>query len=207
MPPTTVTGTSTEPAGGAPATRQARTGVPAMPAGPVVNDVDRVRLHEQAALRLAAADQRYTTGRRALVDVLGGAPRPLTTPEILALAAADVPLSSAYRNLTVLTDAGVVRRLAGADDVGRFELSEALTGEHHHHLVCAGCGTVVDVNASPLLERALSEAGRVVAGQTGFVVSDHRIDLVGRCPPCAAAPGDGPGRERALNGSRPPGRA
>ena len=143
-------------------------------------------LHEQAALRLAAADQRYTAGRRALVEVLGAAPRPLTTPEILDLAPGAVPQSSAYRNLTVLIDAGVVRRLPGADDVGRFELSEELTGEHHHHLVCAACGTVVDVTASPLLERALSEAGRVVSDETGFAVTDHRIDLVGCCPDCMA---------------------
>jgi Fe2+ or Zn2+ uptake regulation protein len=146
---------------------------------------DGSRLHEQVALRLAAADQRYTAGRRALVEVLGTSRRPLTTPEILSMASGEVPQSSAYRNLTVLSEAGVVRRLAGADDVGRFELSEELTGHHHHHLVCAHCGTVVDIVASPLLEGALTEAGRVVADQTGFVVSDHRIDLVGSCPDCA----------------------
>jgi len=157
--------------------------------------VEAGRLHEQAALRLAAADQRYTAGRRALVEVLGTSPRPLTTPEILDLAPGGVPQSSAYRNLTVLIDAGVVRRLAGADDVGRFELSEELTGEHHHHLVCAACGTVVDVTASPLLERALSDAGHVVADETGFVITDHRIDLVGCCPDCLSllAAGSGSG--------------
>ncbi|MGI9032796.1 MAG: Fur family transcriptional regulator [Acidimicrobiales bacterium] len=153
---------------------------------------DAGRIHEQAALRLASADQRYTAGRRALVEVLGGTARPLTTPEILSRAAGGVPQSSAYRNLTVLVEAGVVRRLAGADDVGRFELSEELTGDHHHHVVCADCGTVVDVTTSTMLERALSEAGRVVASQTGFTVTDHRIDLVGRCPDCTGARPDDP---------------
>ncbi len=155
-------------------------------ASATVGPVEPGRVHEQAALRLAAADQRYTPGRQALVEVLGTSPRPLTAPEILHLAPGGVPQSSAYRNLTVLIDAGVVRRLAGADDVGRFELSEELTGEHHHHVVCAACGTVVDVTASPRLERALTDAGRVVAGETGFIVTDHRIDLVGCCPDCAA---------------------
>jgi len=150
-------------------------------------------LHEQAALRLAAADQRYTDGRRSLVEVLSRSPRPLTTPEILDLAPGGVPQSSAYRNLTVLIEAGVVRRLAGADDLGRFELSEELTGEHHHHLVCVVCGTVVDVTASPLLERALSDAGQVVADDTGFVITDHRIDLVGCCPDCTVLGSTGSG--------------
>jgi len=45
---------------------------------------------------------------------------------------------------------GVVRRVAGADDHGRFELAEELSG-HHHHLVCARCGKVEDVHPSPRL--------------------------------------------------------
>jgi Fur family ferric uptake transcriptional regulator len=152
---------------------------------------DGSRLHQEVAVRLAALDQRYTAGRRALVEVLGEADRPLTIAEILEAAnrgaragSARLPQSSAYRSLTALAEAGVVRRLAGADDLGRFELAEDLSGQHHHHLVCASCGVVADVRASPRLERALSEAGRVAADETGFEVTDHRIDLVGRCSDC-----------------------
>ncbi len=141
-------------------------------------------LHHEAAVRLAALDQRYTASRRALVEALRAAGRPVAVPEILG-AAAGVPQSSAYRNLTVLCDAGVARRLAGADDIGRFELAEDLSGSHHHHhLMCSSCGLVADVGASPALERSLAEAARVASAQTGFEVSAHRIDLVGRCPDC-----------------------
>ena len=144
----------------------------------------------QVEVRLAALDQRYTRGRRALVEVLGDTDRPLTIPEILEAANRSrsgghrLPQSSAYRSLTALAEAGVVRRLAGNDDLGRFELAEDLSGHHHHHLVCTSCGLVADVPASPRLERALSEAGRVAAEETGFEVNDHRIDLVGRCSDC-----------------------
>src|SRR5947208_10720580 len=109
------------------------------------------------------------------------ASRPMTMPEILG-AASSVPQSSAYRNLTVLCEAGVVRRLAGADDLGRFELTEDLSGHHHHHLVCESCGTVADIKAFPRLEQALAEAARLAAEETGFEVTDHRIDLGGLCP-------------------------
>ncbi len=61
-------------------------------------------LHQEAAIRLAALDQRYTSSRRALVEALRAAGRPVAVPEILG-AAAGVPQSSAYRNLTVLCDA------------------------------------------------------------------------------------------------------
>jgi Fe2+ or Zn2+ uptake regulation protein len=150
---------------------------------------DGDRLHEQAEVRLAALDQRYTRGRRALVDILDAADRPLTITEILDAAnrsrgGSRVPQSSAYRSLTALAEAGVVRRLAGNDDLGRFELAEDLSGHHHHHLVCTACGLVADVRASPRLERALSEAGRAAADESGFEVNDHRIDLVGLCSDC-----------------------
>lgn len=99
-------------------------------------------------------------------------------------AARGVPQSSAYRNLAVLTDAGVVRRVQGADENGRFELAEDLSGHHHHHLICISCGGVEDVAASPMLELALAEAGRAAADAVGFQVSEHRIDLVGLCVAC-----------------------
>ncbi len=132
---------------------------------------------------MAAVDQRYTASRRALVQALLKAGRPLTISEILA-GVAGMPQSSAYRNLTVLCDAGVARRLPGMDDLGRFELAEDLSG-HHHHVICADCGTVVDFAASDRLERALLEASRLVAEQTGFDISGHRLDFDGRCPNCS----------------------
>ena len=141
-------------------------------------------VHHAVALRLAGADQRYTPMRRALVETLATAGRPLTVPEIL-LCSPRLPQSSAYRNITALADAGVVRRVLGNDDHGRFELTEDLSG-HHHHLVCGACGRVEDVAPSPRLEQALGEAMRAAAGQQGYEVLEHRLDMVGRCPDCRA---------------------
>ncbi len=144
------------------------------------------RLHPEVAVRLAQVDQRYTASRRALVEILAAAGRPLSIPEILA-STATIPQSSAYRNITALIDAKAVRRVAGGDDHGRFELAEDLAGHHHHHLICETCGQVLDIAASPRLERALAEAARVAEEDTGFTVDDHRMDLVGTCRQCRAA--------------------
>jgi Fur family ferric uptake transcriptional regulator len=149
----------------------------------MVVDASGDRIHDEAALRLAALDQRYTANRREIVEVLAGADRPLTITEIVD-AASSVPVSSAYRSLTVLADARVVRRVAGNDDTGRFELAEDLSGEHHHHLICSNCGTVEDLAASPRLERALADAAKAAADDADFEVHEHRIDLVGRCANC-----------------------
>ena len=139
-------------------------------------------VHDSVGLRLTRADQRYTPHRRALIEVLSAAGRPLSIPEILA-AAPDLPQSSAYRNVTALIDVGVVRRVAGTDDHGRFELAEELSG-HHHHLVCAACGRVEDVQPSPRLERALGDAARAIADDQGYKITEHRLDLLGLCPAC-----------------------
>lgn len=140
------------------------------------------RVHEDVALRLAGVDQRYTRIRRALVETLGAAGRPLTIPEILD-ANPRLSQSSAYRNVTTLIDAGVARRVAGADDHGRFELAEELAG-HHHHFVCGLCGTVADVHPSSRLERALADAARTAGDELGIEVLEHRFDLVGVCTDC-----------------------
>jgi Fe2+ or Zn2+ uptake regulation protein len=139
-------------------------------------------LHDVVALRLRREGQRYTAARRALVDVLATAARPLTIPEVLALDDA-LALSSAYRNLVVLDQAGVVVRIVTADDHARYELAEDLTG-HHHHLVCVECGAIEDFELPPSLEADLGRALRQVARRADFGSDHHRLDLVGRCTRC-----------------------
>lgn len=139
-------------------------------------------LHGVVAARLQDAEQRYTAGRRALVRVLADAARPLTTAEVQA-ATTDLPQSSIYRNLAVLEQAGVVRRVHGGDASARYELAEDLT-EHHHHLVCQSCGTVEDFTMPPAMERQVDRAIAEVAERTGFEVHGHRLDLVGVCVKC-----------------------
>ncbi len=139
-------------------------------------------LHVTAAQRLRDDDQRYTTGRRALVTLLAGAGRPLTIGEVLACDGS-LAQSSAYRNLAVLERAGVVHRIVTSDEFARFELDETLTA-HHHHLICSGCGAVTDVTLGADVERALADACADVARRHGFTAEDHRLDLVGRCAAC-----------------------
>lgn len=149
-------------------------------------------LHRQADRRLTALGQRYTSGRQALVEALASAGRPLTSAESLRVAGGG-SLSSTYRNLTVLSEAGIVRKLMGPDDMGRFELAEELSS-HHHHLVCSACGVMVDVEASEQLERAVEHASQQAAEASGFAIESHRLDFEGLCRTCLSAePGNARG--------------
>ncbi|MGH9302344.1 MAG: Fur family transcriptional regulator [Acidimicrobiales bacterium] len=140
-------------------------------------------LHTQAAAGLRQAGQRYTLGRKGLVELLAGSGRPLTIAEILD-ACPDVAQSSAYRNLADLEQAGIIRRVAGNDEFARYELAEDLSA-HHHHLICTSCGTVADFTAAAHLEEAMAQTMAEVASSTGFAPDGHRVDLVGRCSDCA----------------------
>jgi Fe2+ or Zn2+ uptake regulation protein len=120
-----------------------------------------------------------------MVDALTNLDRPATIPELMATSPG-LAASSAYRHMTVLEQAGVVRRIVlGGDDHARFELAEALTDHHHHHLICSRCGAVDDFTVPAKLERAVSDALDEVAANTGFKATDHRFDLIGLCAKCA----------------------
>ena len=139
-------------------------------------------LHEAVAALLEGAGQRYTPGRRALVDCLAAAGGPLSLPDILG-SRPGLPQSSVYRNLADLEQAGVVHRLSVPGEFTRFELTEELTS-HHHHLVCTSCGSVTDVAPSPRLERTVERALAEIAADTGFRPETHRLDVMGRCGDC-----------------------
>ncbi len=149
-----------------------------------MSQVPDPRTHELVEDRLRRARQRYTHGRRALVELLLDAGRPLTIPEVLA-ADPELSQSSVYRNLQVLEQVDAVRRvLTPGSESARFELAEDLTA-HHHHLVCSDCGAVVDFRPSRGVERALERAVSEAVDRDGFAADHHRLDLVGTCRECA----------------------
>ena len=141
-----------------------------------------VEVHDTVAARLREADQRYTSNRRAIVAALAAAPGPLTLPELLAVNRA-LPQSSAYRNLAILEEAGVVRRVVGSGEFARYELAEDLT-EHHHHFICSTCGAVEDFTLPAEVEATVERALRRAARRTRFAGVHHQLDLVGVCVRC-----------------------
>jgi Fur family ferric uptake transcriptional regulator len=142
-------------------------------------DLDRV-----IGERLARHDLRYTEGRRQIVLGLRRAGGPVTLPELLAMQS-DLAQSSAYRNLSLMEEAGVIRRLVHRGDHAHYELAEELT-EHHHHLICESCGAVRDVTLPAATERDLDAVFASAAEREGFVPRHHVIDVYGVCAGCAS---------------------
>lgn len=140
-------------------------------------------IDDRVATELAQADVRYTKGRQALVSILATAGRPLTLPEI-AESCDDIPTSSLYRNLDVLEQAGLVKRVTALGDRAYFELAEPLV-DHHHHLICLSCGRITDVAVDSDVERAIDDGMAAIADAHGFEPEHHSLDLYGHCAACA----------------------
>ncbi len=99
--------------------------------------------------------------------------------DILRRRGESVGLTTVYRTLSALADAGEI-------DVLRTASGEAVyrrCGEsHHHHLVCRSCGATVEVEG-PAVERWAQQ----VAAQHGFTDVSHTVEVFGTCAACSRA--------------------
>jgi Fur family ferric uptake transcriptional regulator len=91
---------------------------------------------------------------------------------------AAVGLTTVYRHLQSLADAGAVDVLRSPDGESVYRICG--TG-HHHHLVCRECGRTVEIEG-----REVERWTRRVADAEGFVDVDHTVEVVGTCSGCAA---------------------
>lgn len=138
---------------------------------------------KQIAHRLSDLGVRYTAGRRAVVTGLANSEGPMTVAELQATLSTPIPLSSLYRSLSVMSEAGIVSPHHSGHGVTRYELAEWLTG-HHHHLVCVSCGSVNDIEISSDHEQRLKELVSTLAAGSDFAASDHSLEIDGECREC-----------------------
>ena len=88
----------------------------------------------------------------------------------------DVGLATVYRVLTQFESAGLVMRHHFEGGHSVFELAQ---GEHHDHLVCVRCGTVVE-----FVDETIEERQHVIAEEAGFRITDHSLYIYGVCSAC-----------------------
>lgn len=83
---------------------------------------------------------------------------------------------SVYDTLAVLVDADLIRRIQPVGAAARFE---DRVGDNHHHLVCRGCGRVVDVDCAIGSAPCLTPSD-----DNGFEIDEAEVAYWGRCPEC-----------------------
>lgn len=146
--------------------------------------MSKATLERQIEQRLFESEVRFTKGRRAVIEALAGADGPKSAAELSAVLGPEVPLSSIYRTLSILEEAGIVVHHLGAKGLTRFEFAEWLTG-HHHHLVCLRCGAVTDVDIPSTKEESVRALVAEIAKLGSFHATDHSLEIEGLCSRCA----------------------
>ena len=146
--------------------------------------MSRPTLDREVEKRLADRQIRFTRGRRTVVSTLAGADGPLSASELHDRVTDSLPLSSIYRSLSVLEDAGILAPHHGTRGITRYELAEWLRG-HHHHLVCLECGAVEDVMVTEQLEHKVDEVVTEISSRESFTPFNHALEIEGKCSRCA----------------------
>jgi Fur family ferric uptake transcriptional regulator len=136
--------------------------------------------------RLRAADKRLTPQRKLVLSILARAGSHLDAGGIYERARrqdARISLSTVYRTLSVLKDTGVVRELHLDSEQHHYELDDK---DGHSHLVCLGCGRVIEVDSSDF-----AQAATATAQAYGFAIASAQVELTGYCADCLRTGDDG----------------
>ncbi|VGO10745.1 Ferric uptake regulation protein FUR [plant metagenome] len=88
----------------------------------------------------------------------------------------EIGLATVYRVLTQFEQAGILSRSQFDSGKAVFELND---GDHHDHLICTHCGTVVEFS-DPDIEKRQHK----IAKDNGFVLESHHMVLYGTCGDC-----------------------
>ncbi len=92
-----------------------------------------------------------------------------------------ISLTTVYRNLPLLIEAGIIRRasIQESDAEGGAWYEHIWGQTHHDHLFCSRCGARVEFEYP-----AIDVLQQAVAREHGFVLERHHMELVGVCPAC-----------------------
>ena len=93
-------------------------------------------------------------------------------------------------------DPGRLRVRSGLASARHFEGGQtryeaALDRHHHDHLICTSCGNIAEFE-----NERIEELQDRVAGEHGFTVTHHKLELYGLCAACQQRQSDARNRQR-----------
>lgn len=125
--------------------------------------------------------QRMTRQRAAVAEVLTKSDEFRTAQQwhdLLRDHGHSVGLATVYRTMQTMAAAGDVDVLRNDEGEAMYRRCERT--EHHHHLVCRGCGRTEEIEDA-LVERWAENVRRTY----NFVEVEHTAELFGTCADCA----------------------
>ncbi|MDH6130324.1 transcriptional repressor [Kitasatospora sp. GP82] len=126
---------------------------------------------------------RPTPQRAEVLEALAGCEEFVSTQVLyarLVQTGSRVGLSTVYRTLTALTEAGRADVVRDANGERLFRYRAC--GDHRHYLICRQCGLSLPVDST-----AVEAWADHVAEISGFADVRHTVELTGTCATCLAA--------------------
>lgn len=96
----------------------------------------------------------------------------------LVQAVPDSDRATIYRTIQLFVDLGIAKKVYTGFKY-RIELGDDLQ-EHHHHLTCLRCKSVIDIS-TPEIEYAIEQT----ATDNGFRAVRHDLEIAGYCAQCS----------------------
>ena len=128
---------------------------------------------------LSAPGLRVTSQRALILEIIRHGRGHLDADEIYRRARekqSRISLSTVYRTLQTLKKLGLVEELHFDEEHHHYEVKPYT---EHHHLICLGCGQVVEFQC-PLSQEMKDSISR----EKGFEVTDVEVRMRGYCPRC-----------------------
>lgn len=153
--------------------------------GKVMVNRDFRREVDRAKDRMSDKALRVTPEREAVLEVLAERMGTHPSAEDIYLSTMKrhpgIGLATVYRTLDALERIGIVAKLEFGGNGSRYELvSEMETGHFHHHLICLGCGKIIEFN-----QDLLENLEDTIQKRTGFSITDHSLRFYGYCADCS----------------------
>lgn len=123
--------------------------------------------------------KRITSQRRLLYDLLNESGGHIAAGDLYVKAREKDPhisLATVYRNLRMFKGAGLVKEYHFAEEHHHYEVKGK---RGHQHLVCLGCGKVVEFE-SPLVAKIKEDTAKA----NDFTVTDVTVYIEGYCADC-----------------------
>ena len=123
---------------------------------------------------------RSTRQRDIILDIFLSTHKHLSVEELYLMIRASHPgigQATVYRTLKLFAEAGLAREIILHDGQTRYE--HALAGEHHDHLICTSCNSIIEFE-----NEAIECLQEEVASRHGFQIKSHKMEIYGTCSVC-----------------------
>ena len=122
---------------------------------------------------------RTSAQRKLIAEAVVSLPGAFTAEELhraVSKGAPGIGLATIYRAIGAMQSAGTIS--AVGERHGSTLLARCDRHDHHHHLVCTSCSSVIGVDCP------LGDAAMKAAAAAGHLVTSHEITLYGLCASC-----------------------